>query len=223
MLLAIDTSTTVTGVACYHHHGLIGECAWYSGRNHTTQVLPQVQLFLAHLGYTPSDIEAVGVALGPGSWSGLRVGLSIAKGLAFAGGLGIIGVGTLDALAYQYSSVALPVYPLIRLGRERFATAMFQWDGNEWERKSKPRNVSLADLCAEISHVAFFCGDIDATVQAEIYEQLQGRACFPVNAAMLRRPGYLASLAWQRFIAGDYDEIARLEPLYLGEPVKAKA
>src|SRR5919202_1047122 len=102
MLLAIDTSTAQTGLACYDAQGLQCECLWHSGRDHTAQLLPQLSLLLRHLGRSRDDITAIGVALGPGSWSGLRVGMSTAKGLALARDLPVVGVGTLDVLAYQH-------------------------------------------------------------------------------------------------------------------------
>ena len=73
MLLAIDTSTTQTGLACYDTTGVLGECIWQSGRDHTAQLLPQLTLLLRHIGRGSSAISAIAVALGPGSWSGLRV------------------------------------------------------------------------------------------------------------------------------------------------------
>lgn len=121
MLVAVDTSTAYIGIACYDAGGLLGECNWFSGRDQTVQLVPQLDLLLKHLDKTPDQITAVAVALGPGSWSGLRVGMSTAKGLALARDLPIIGIGTLDALAYQQRRVDAPVRPLIRLGRERFA------------------------------------------------------------------------------------------------------
>jgi tRNA threonylcarbamoyladenosine biosynthesis protein TsaB len=221
MLLAIDTSTALTGIACYDHSGLLGECTWQSRRNHTAQVLPQLQLLLRHLERDRNGLQAVAVALGPGSWSGLRVGMSIAKGLALAGDLTLLGIGTLDALAYQYQSTSMPVYPLIRLGRDRFATAEFQ-NRKGVQRVGDYRNLALADLCAEITGRAFFCGDIDPDVQDWLKQHLGTQAHFPQVAARLRRAGYLADLAWQRFCRGERDDLASLEPIYLGEPVKSK-
>jgi tRNA threonylcarbamoyladenosine biosynthesis protein TsaB len=215
MLLAIDTSTTQTGLACYDASGVLGECIWQSGRNHTMQLLPQLTLLLRHIGSSSGAISAVAVALGPGSWSGLRVGMSTAKGLALARGLPIVGVGTLDALAYQHERRGVTVAPIIRLGRERFATTGLSM--------REPRNVRLAELCAEINGRALFCGDIDAEVRETLRLKLGERAQFPKPAANLRRPGFLAELAWQRFQAGETDDVATLEPIYLGQPVKSKA
>jgi tRNA threonylcarbamoyladenosine biosynthesis protein TsaB len=219
MLLAIDTSTSQTGLACYDEAGLLGECIWQSGRDHSAQLLPQLSLLLRHLGRTRADLSAVAVALGPGSWSGLRVGMSTAKGFALARGVPVIGVGTLDALAYQYERPGAATIPLIRLGRERFASGA-PAKRSEERRAIEARNVTLAELAAEVTGRALFCGDVDAEVQAALREQLGSRALFPSPAAAARRPGYLAELAWQRFLAGQADDLAMLEPIYLGQPVK---
>ncbi len=216
MLVAIDTATMYTGLACYNQQGVLGECVWQSGRNHTAQLLPQLDLLLRQIGCTRSDLSAIGIALGPGSWSGLRVGLSAAKGLALACDLPLVGIGTLDTLVYQHRRPGMPIVPLIRLGRERFATLDL---GNP--ESSVPRNVTLVQLCSEIYGTALFCGDIDADVQQTVRERLDDRAIFPAPAENVRRPAYLAELAWQRLQAGLTDDIAALEPLYLGQPVKS--
>jgi len=221
MLLAIDTATTITGLALCDGGELLAECAWASGRHHSAQLLPQLDLLLRHVGAGRAALRAVAVALGPGSWSGLRVGLSVAKGLALAGDLPIFGVSTLEALAYQQQRSGLPIYPLIRLGRDRFASAEFAF-GDGVERRSPDRNLGLDELCAEVRDRALFCGDLDDHVREQIYAALGERALFPSPAATLRRPGFLAELAWLRLQSGESDDIVALEPVYLGEAVKAK-
>ena len=221
MLLAIDTSTKLIGLALYEEGGPLAECAWQSGNNQGSQLLPQLDVLVAHVGRGRDAITAVGVALGPGSWSGLRVGLSVAKGIALAGGLPIIGVGTLDALAFQHKRPATAVYPLIALGRERFATAEFHHRG-QWKRASEDRNVLLEELAVTIDDRALFCGDIGPAVQAQLRGLLGERALFASPAANLRRPAYLAALAWQRFQEGDSDNIDALEPIYLGDAVQGR-
>jgi len=221
MLLAIDTSTGITGLALYGPDGPRAECVWESGRNHSAQLLPQLDALLRQFGAARGEIAAVAVALGPGSWSGLRVGLSVAKGLCLAGGLPLIGVPTLEALAYQQLPASAPVVPLIRLGRERFATAEFR--GRErLERQAPDRNLGLAEIVAEVRERVLFCGDLDEATRAELRRGLAAKAQFPTPAANLRRPAFLAELAWRRLQAGEQDDVATLEPIYLGEPVKPK-
>jgi tRNA threonylcarbamoyladenosine biosynthesis protein TsaB len=228
MLLAIDTSTLQTGLACYDEHGLLGECVWHSGRDHSAQLLPQLTLLLRHLGRGREEIAAVAVALGPGSWSGLRVGMSAAKGFALARGVPIVGIGTLDALVYQHERPGAATIPLIRLGRERFASGepprrgADAGKGGAGRGAIEARNVTLAEVAAEITGRALFCGDVDGEVQAALRERMGGRALFPSPAASVRRPGYLAELAWRRMQAGDVDDLGSLEPIYLGQPVRVK-
>jgi tRNA threonylcarbamoyladenosine biosynthesis protein TsaB len=222
MLLAIDTATTITGLALCDGGEILAECAWASGRNHTAQLMPQLDMLLRHIGAGRESLRAVAVALGPGSWSGLRVGLSVAKGLALAADLPILGVSSLKALAYQQQRHGLPIYPLIRLGRERFASAEFVFD-SLIERRSPDHNIGIDELCAEVIDRALFCGDLDDHVRGQIYAVLGERAIFPSPAATLRRPGFLAELAWQRLQSGEHDDIVSLEPVYLGEAVKPKA
>ena len=212
MLLAIDTSTQQIGLACYTEQGLLAECIWDSGRNHTMQLMPQLDLLLAHLGRGPEALVALALAIGPGSWSGLRVGLSIAKGFALAHSMPVIGVNILDALVYQFAGLGLPVVPLIRLGRERFASLERQLQA--------PYSVTLAELAADIREPVLFCGDIDGAVRTQLHELLGERAHFPALAASARRPGYLAELGWQRFQRADFDDAVTLEPIYLGQPVR---
>ncbi|ABU56835.1 tRNA (adenosine(37)-N6)-threonylcarbamoyltransferase complex dimerization subunit type 1 TsaB [Roseiflexus castenholzii] len=213
MLLAIDTSTADAGIACYDgERGALGECVWRAGRDHTAQLLPQIDLLLRHIRCARSDIRAVAVALGPGSWSGLRVGMSVAKGFALARDLPLIGIGTLQAVAYQHRVAHLRVVPVINLGRGRVAAL-----ANDAQ---EPQNLTIADLAATINEPALFCGDVDAEFQAMLRRLLPNRAHFPSPAANVRRPAYLAELAWKRLIAGECDRVATLEPIYLGQPVK---
>jgi len=202
MLLAIDTSTSFSGIACYSQEGLLGECVWQSERNHTAQLLPQLDMLFQHIERVPADIEAIGVALGPGSWSGIRVGIS-----------------TLDVLAYQHRLAGTLICPIIRLGRGRFATARFQYQ-DSWKRVSDYRSASLVELCIGLKDEVLFCGDVTSDVREQLTLELGEYALFPDDVTNVRRPSYLAHMAWQRYSANDEDNIVQLEPLYLGEPVK---
>jgi tRNA threonylcarbamoyladenosine biosynthesis protein TsaB len=212
MLVAIDTSTNQMGLACYTKDGIRAEYSWDSQRNHTTQLIPQLDTLLRRASVSLDALQAIAVALGPGSWSGLRAGLSAAKGIAIARDIPIIGISTLAALTYQYAGNGHPVVPLIRLGRERFAT-------ND-PAGGAARNITLDLLRGEIGVATLFCGDIDGDVRTTLSAMFGKRARFPSNAGQIRRPGYLAELAWQRFAHGDTDDLVTLEPIYLGQAVK---
>lgn len=219
MLLAIDTSTMLAGLALYDGAEVVAEAVWRSGRRHTAQLLPQLDLLLHHTGLERAAIDALGVALGPGSWSGLRVGMSLAKALVAASGAALVGISTLEILAWGHPRLAVPVYPLIRLGRERFASARFE-HYQALKRCEPDRNVTLDELCAAIDGPALFCGDLDAAAREALGRLMGERAMLPAPAANLRRPANLAELAWQRLAAGESDDPLSLEPVYLGEPVR---
>jgi tRNA threonylcarbamoyladenosine biosynthesis protein TsaB len=220
MLLAIDTATTFSGLALYDGNGPAAECVWHSGRNHTAQLLPQIDAMLQNVGATPADLQVLAVSLGPGSWSGLRAGLSLAKGMALAADLPLIGISTLEALAYQAAEAGRAVLPLLRLGRGRYAAALFSADPLP-ERATADTNLTIDELAALISEPTTVCGELDAAVRSALQPlQRSGLVAFPPQAALLRRPGYLAALAWQRHLLADYDDLTTLEPIYLGDAVK---
>jgi tRNA threonylcarbamoyladenosine biosynthesis protein TsaB len=217
MLVAIDTSTDDSGVALYNGR-VLAECVWASGRRHAEQVLPTLDVLLRHVDATPTDLTAVAIATGPGSWSGLRVGMSLAKALAVAHDLPLIGVPTLQVLAFPFRHGALPVVPMVRLGRDRYGAAVYRHTPR-WEQTGAVQNLALDELPG-LTDTGFFCGDIDEAARALLIERLGDAAAFASGADNVRRAAALAELASLRFTAGDVDNVVSLEPLYLGSPVK---
>ncbi|HEX9014059.1 MAG TPA: tRNA (adenosine(37)-N6)-threonylcarbamoyltransferase complex dimerization subunit type 1 TsaB, partial [Anaerolineaceae bacterium] len=99
MLLAVDTSTRWVGLALYTGSQVLGEMTWQSQNTHTVEVAPAVQELLTRAGVRSSDLRSIGVAVGPGSFTSLRIGLGQAKGLAMACRIPLVGIPTLDILA----------------------------------------------------------------------------------------------------------------------------
>jgi len=218
MLLAIDTSSDESGIALYDASGVLAECAWRSGRRHAEQVLPTIELLMRHLEATPSELEAVAVATGPGSWSGLRVGMSLAKAMAAASELPILGVPTLDILAYAQRDADLTILALVRLGRDRYGAAKYEPSGDLPRRLGPIRNLG-ADEWDSFHGPLLVCGEVDAPARA----YWSGRASEAIvldGMRNVRRPAALAELAWRRLQAGEADDLVSLEPMYLGNPVR---
>ena len=109
MLLAIDTSTDTASLALAEDKTVLAELTWRSKQNHTTQLLPNLNQLFKLTETNAKSLTAVIVAQGPGSFNGLRVGVSAAKGLAFSLGIPIVGVNSLEVAAYQYVETGLPV------------------------------------------------------------------------------------------------------------------
>src|SRR5216110_3067530 len=118
MLLALDTSTSLAGLALHDGSRVHYEQTWVAGRHHSEQVLEMVGLGVGGL-------QALAVARGPGSFTGVRVGLALAKGLALGSGLPLYGVGTLDAMADAFTWADVPVRVFVEAGRGRWVTARY--------------------------------------------------------------------------------------------------
>lgn len=213
MLMAIDTSTSLASVALYDSR-VIREHTWRVGQNHTVQLLGVMARLLEEGEVGP--LTGVVVALGPGSFNGLRVGVSTAKGLAFALGLPIVGIGTLEAIAYQYADCGIAVRPVLDAGRKQACTALYV--SCQLKALEEPRLVAWTQLLEEIRPPLLLCGEAPPDWEAEVRRRYGEGVVLPTPAASLRRAGYLAELGAQRLQAGGGEDVVALEPLYLRRP-----
>ena len=133
MLLAIDTSTRQASVALYDPgRGLLAEQSWFSANRHTEELMPAIAGLMRLSNATPRDLTAVGVAIGPGSFTGLRVGLAAAKGLALAQGVKLLGIPTLDVTAYPHQSQPVSLIAVAQAGRGRLYWAPYAYGPAGW-------------------------------------------------------------------------------------------
>ncbi len=217
MLLALDTSTRLAGIALYDGTlGLVAESLWHSANQHTVELMPHVQRMLSQAGRGVDALTAVGVALGPGSFTGLRVALAAAKGLALAAGIPLIGISTLDAIAYAHSLQPLPVVALVQAGRGRLCWARYA----NGARETAYGLATVAGLAEQTEGTVLFAGETYPETRSLLRDLLGERAHLPAPALAARRAGCLAELAWQRFERGEADDLAALAPIYLHEPVR---
>lgn len=218
MQIAIDTSTDIASLALYRDDKVLAELTWRCEQSHTTQLLPHLSHLLNQSGLNPGSANCIIVARGPGSYNGLRVGISAAKGLAFSLGIPIIAISTLEAIAYQYASSGLPVCPILNAGRGEIATAIFQQTGSEWQRLVVEQITTIDVLCQQLTSGTIICGELAPDILTALSQQLRQKMATPSSAASLRRASFLAELGLKRFKAGDYDNAATLQPLYLRGP-----
>ena len=218
MQLAIDTSTDMASIALTNQSEVVAELTWQCGQSHTVQLLPNLVHLLQQAGMSFDHIDAVIVAIGPGSFNGLRVGVSTAKGVAFALGIPLVGISTLEVEALPFAFTGLPIYPIHNAGRGEIAAALFQMKDKEWRKLLEEHITTLDALCSQVRDKAIFCGEISSAMQDRIVECLDEQVVVPAAAARLRRAGYLVQLGWQRLNTGNSDDIATLQPLYLRRP-----
>jgi len=220
MQLTIDTSTDTASIALVQDGEVLAESTWRCGQNHTVELLPHLARLLNE---TKVDLQSIGcimVAKGPGSFNGLRVGISTAKGLAFSMGIPIIGISSLEAEAYRHAETGLPICPIFDAGRGEIATAIYQKKDNKWCQLATEHITTVEALYSEITTKTIFCGEFVPLIANQLRKQLKQRAIIPTTE--LRRDSLLAELGRQRLEAGDYDNPATLQPLYLRRPAITK-
>lgn len=213
MLLAVDTSNEWMGLAVYDGSRVVGERAWRSSQHHTVELAPAIQDLLKRNNITMDNITALGVALGPGSFTSLRVGLALVKGFAFARGISIVGVPTLEILAHAQPVSDLPLAVAIQAGRGRYALGWYKSVRRLWQAEDDARVVSVEALIAEVTSPSAVCGEFTDEVRQKISENKNVQLTTPENSQ--RKPAMLAQLAWARFQNGDADDVASLAPIYL--------
>ncbi|MBU0493295.1 MAG: tRNA (adenosine(37)-N6)-threonylcarbamoyltransferase complex dimerization subunit type 1 TsaB [Chloroflexi bacterium] len=217
-LLALDTATDTASVAVYDATGVRAEYTWHTAGRHSQSLMPHVDRLLAQCDLRPADVGAIAVTLGPGSYNGLRVGVATAKGLALALAIPLIGVPTLNLLAYPLRWTALTVQPLLDARRGEFATARYRTQRQRWARQDDARLATLDEICIGVDRRTLFCGEFAPAVTEELKQRLGSLARFASPSDSLRRAGVLAELAWARWQAHDTDDPDDLEPIYLRRP-----
>jgi tRNA threonylcarbamoyl adenosine modification protein YeaZ len=216
--LAIDTSSNIPSIALSHKGEILTELTWQSAQKHTVELMPSLVQLLERAKVKPNSLEAIIVAKGPGSFNGLRVGISTAKGLAFSLNVPLLGISTLEVEAYPFAYTKLLLCPIHKASREEIAIAFYQQEHNKWCCLEKAYLTTLDALCQRIRRETLFCGEIPPEMANEIRQKLGQRAIIPQTTARLRRAGFLAALGWQRLNKGEGDDPATLQPLYLRPP-----
>ncbi|MFM9105504.1 MAG: tRNA (adenosine(37)-N6)-threonylcarbamoyltransferase complex dimerization subunit type 1 TsaB [Chloroflexota bacterium] len=214
-ILSIDTSTEQAGIAIWHEER-VGSLSWHAGRSHTVRLLDQVHRLLDLAGLEPGGLSAVAVAMGPGAFTGLRVGMSAAKGLCLALDLPVVGVSTLAAAAAGALCPGRPAVAAVAAGRGRLCWAAYERDGAGLPREvSAPVNATPAELAAAIAAMP-----VPPIVTGELGDAeglIAGTGAVVVPAALRpRRPEAMLAIALPRIAAGETDDPVTLEPVYLG-------
>jgi tRNA threonylcarbamoyladenosine biosynthesis protein TsaB len=241
MLLALDTSTHHASLALTEGGTLRAELTWMVGNNHSVELLRRLEWLLQEQKAEMPQLQAVAAAIGPGSFTGVRVAVTVAKTLAFSLKVPLIGVCTLDLIAYSQATAGLPVCALLDAGRGEVYAGHYQASmldqaagsqphagamaattqagaGLAWQRQGEYQVLTPEELAEQIHQPTLFCGEIAANVQQTLAERLGVLALFVPGLASTRRAGLLAELAAQRLERGEHDDPLTLEPLYLRRP-----
>lgn len=241
LLLALDTSTRQASVALCDETRLYGEYTWQVGNNHSVELLERIQRLHAECGIPFSDLDGLAVAIGPGSFNGVRVAVVTAKTLAFALRKPLVGISSLEISAAQFPYWPGPICSLLEASRSEVYAACYLLadQGNEDDFASSPRQLGEYQLLApedlarylqdhispEFLHAGkaqppayLFCGEISESAHQALAQHMPGPASFGSVLQSARHASTLARLAHQRFTEKRLDDPLLLEPLYLRRP-----
>ena len=209
LLLALDTSTSIASVALFDGQRVLSETTWLAGREHSTRLLVEVEGALERVGRATDDLTGLVVARGPGSFTGVRVALSVAKGIAAGLGVPVWGVSSLDVLALAAGETALPVRTVLEAGRGRYATALYVGGACV----EAPVLTTVEQLRERIVEPTVLLGELSAEARAAL--ETHPHARLAPRSAGLRRAGFLAELGWRLADAGDPGDASALDASYI--------
>jgi tRNA threonylcarbamoyladenosine biosynthesis protein TsaB len=215
-ILAVDTSTSAGSVAIVDGLRVLAECNLESARTHNRRLLKTVENLLNYLGWTLDDLDGLAVTLGPGSFTGIRIGISTMKTLAWALDKPYVGIPTLDALAAPLHFASFPVCPVLDARKKEVYAAFYHPDGQGLCRRVSPYQVlPPRNLLLQVQTPTLFCGDGWLQYRDTFRKELGDLAMELSGPHHLVRASFVAELARQRFAQGLSDDPVTSVPIYV--------
>ena len=216
-ILAFESSAKAASVALMQDGVLLAESFQNNGKTHSATLMPMAQQVLMDCGLTAAELDAVAVAKGPGSFTGVRIGVAAAKGLAWGAEKPVCGVSTLEAMATQLSMQAGIICPVMDARRGQVYNALFQSDGKTLTRLTSDRAISLEDLKKDLEKAEktiFLVGDGTKLCYNTLSEALSHLTLPPAHLEMQRASG-VAMAAERLAQQGGLQAPGELVPSYL--------
>jgi len=219
MILALNTASPQFSLALLREDGsLQAEHCAAKSRGRFTALMPALDFLIASAGCEAVDLRALAVAIGPGSFTGLKVGLATAKGLCHALDIPIIGVMALEALAYQLPYSRFPIAPILHSRKGEIFTARFSWHDNTLERRAEDTCIPFESLPDLFEEPALFIGNDYEGQVPPIKENLGDRALIAPAHCWYPMASTVGYLGVKRFRNHDTDDPYRLNPFYFRGP-----
>jgi tRNA threonylcarbamoyladenosine biosynthesis protein TsaB len=213
-ILSIETSTRVGSVAIIEDEHLIAEYILNVVSTHSERLLPSIDQILKDSQLTVRDIEGFAVSLGPGSFTGLRIGISTVKGLALGTGRAVVGVPTLDCLAHNIAFTHLLVCPILDARKGEVYTALYQGDGSgKLEKLTPDLAIKPEELLTRIKEPVIFLGD-GVEAYRDTLRSGQDNCLFAPAYLNQPRASVLAKLGLEKFKQGHIFKEEEIQPLY---------
>jgi tRNA threonylcarbamoyladenosine biosynthesis protein TsaB len=219
-ILAIETSTMLGGIAIMDDlSGLIAEVRLNVKSTHSERLMTEIAHVLKQAELKVSDIDVFAIAIGPGSFTGLRIGLSTVKGFSYATGKPIVSVPTLEALAWNFPYCRHPVCTMLDARKKEVYSALFKWEDGEFTRLidevSIRINRVLEDIKLSSDKKIVFTGEGAILYKDKIIEVMGNKAIFASPEKIVPSPANIASIGIKKAIKGEFSEPVSLVPFYI--------
>ena len=216
-VLAIDTTSNVATAAVVEDELLLGERILNFKKTHSQKIMPMISELLSELELKATDIDVFAVANGPGSFTGLRIGVATIKALAHSVNKPVVGVSTLAGMAYNLPYCEHIIVPIMDARRNQVYTASYIWDEDGFKELSEDEAISIEECVASCGEFldTVFVGDGVGVHRAYIEEQLGDRAHFVPASSALQRASSIAMIAMEKAKNGEVMKYNELVPFYL--------
>ena len=214
-ILGIETSTMTGSIAIICDERLIVEYSVNTKTTHAERLLTSIDLVLQSASLTVQELDGIAVASGPGSFTGLRIGITTAKSIAYSIGKPIVGVPSLDALAAQYLHSDLLLCPIFDARKKEVYSAFYRNTGGQVQRLSDYSVITPENLVKDLEEPVLFLGDGVAPYRQQLTSLMGERALFSDPAHLPPRGSLVATLGSRRLADGDYDDSFALTPCYI--------
>jgi len=218
-ILAIETSTMLGGIAVMDESSLIVESRLNVKSTHSERLMTEIEHCLKQANINISDIDVFAVATGPGSFTGLRIGLSTVKGFSYATGKPIVSVPTLEAFAWNFPYSKYPVCPMLDARKKEVYAALFEWKNEGFAKIVDEASIDPVELSKKLlrmSYDGFICaGEGVVLYRDKIKEILGSKALFPMPEKSVPSPANVAALGLKKALLKEFSEPVSLAPMYI--------
>lgn len=214
-ILSVDTATTSCSVAITRNQSLLAEVTNDTGQTHAKHLMGMIDMVINLSGLTMSDLDGFAVTRGPGSFTGLRIGVASIKGLATATRKPLVGVSTLDALALQAAGPSMLICPLLDARRGEVYYSRYRYANGMPAQLVEEKVASPIDAVRGLKEESLFVGEGAIVYRDLLVEALGGLARFAPVVQNTIRASTVAHLSLPAFEAGHTDDVANFAPVYI--------
>jgi tRNA threonylcarbamoyladenosine biosynthesis protein TsaB len=214
-VLGIDTATMNSGIGVVEKGQVLADFRYDVKLTHSEVLLSFIHRLLRDLNLKLEDIDGFSISIGPGSFTGLRIGLATVKGLAFSSGKPVVGVPTLDALAFLSRDCKYPLVPILDAKKYQIYAAVYHTQGEKIKRQTPYLVMDLEDLIKKLPEEVAFTGPGIEIFRSELKKAMGKRAHFKRGEKILPSGAAVAYLGWQRLKENEKEDLSSLVPIYV--------